>query len=68
MNKKPSRGIVGYIILLSTILLIAVLLNGMTLLSINAYYQVLLKGLVLIFAIYIDQVRQIRNARKIQSA
>ena len=28
MNKKPSRGVVGYVVLLSTILLIAVLLNG----------------------------------------
>jgi len=48
--------------------LIAVLLNGMTLLSINAYYQVLLKGLVLIFAVYIDQVRQLRNAKKVKTA
>ena len=47
--------------------LIAVLLNGMTLLSINAYYQVLLKGLVLIFAVYIDQVRQLRNAKKVKT-
>ena len=28
MNRKPSRGIVGYIVLLSTLLLIAILLNG----------------------------------------
>ena len=28
MNKKPGRGIVGYVILLSTLLLIAILLNG----------------------------------------
>lgn len=28
MNKKPSRGIVGYVVLLTTVLLIAVLLNG----------------------------------------
>ncbi len=28
MNKKPSRGVVGYIILLTTIFLIAMLLNG----------------------------------------
>ena len=28
MNKKPSRGVVGYVVLLSTILLIAILLNG----------------------------------------
>ena len=28
MNRRPSRGIVGYIILLSTLLVIAILLNG----------------------------------------
>ena len=28
MNKKPSRGIVGYVVLLTTLLLIAILLNG----------------------------------------
>ncbi len=28
MNRKPSRGIVGYVILLSTLLVIAILLNG----------------------------------------
>ena len=28
MNRKPSRGIVGYVVLLSTLLLIALLLNG----------------------------------------
>lgn len=44
--------------------LIAVLLNGMTLLSINAYYQVLFKGLVLIVAVYIDQVRQMHAPKK----
>ena len=28
MNKKPSKGIIGYVVLLSTLLLIAILLNG----------------------------------------
>jgi len=28
LNKRPSRGIVGYVVLLSTLLLIAILLNG----------------------------------------
>ena len=28
MSKRPSKGIIGYVILLSTLLLIAVLLNG----------------------------------------
>lgn len=48
------------------VVLIAVLLNGMTLLSINAYYQVLLKGLVLIVAVYIDQARQMRAPKKVR--
>ena len=45
--------------------LIAILLNGMTLLSVNPYYQMLLKGIVLIGAIYIDRVRQMREAKSI---
>ena len=28
MNRRPSRGIVGYVVLLTTLLLIAILLNG----------------------------------------
>jgi cell division protease FtsH len=28
LNRKPSRGITGYIILLATLLLVAILLNG----------------------------------------
>ena len=28
MNRKPSRGIIGYVVLLTTLLLIAILLNG----------------------------------------
>ena len=46
------------------VLVIAVLLNGMTLLSVNAYYQMLFKGLVLLIAVYIDQARQMRGPRK----
>ncbi|NLV62629.1 MAG: ABC transporter permease [Clostridiaceae bacterium] len=41
--------------------LIAVLMNGMTLLSLDAYYQIFLKGFVLLLAVYLDQVRQARN-------
>lgn len=44
--------------------LIAVLLNGMTLLSVNAYFQMLFKGLVLLIAVYIDQARQIKKPKK----
>lgn len=46
------------------VLIIAVLLNGMTLLSINAYFQTLFKGLVLLLAVYIDQARQMRKPKK----
>ena len=46
------------------VLVIAVLLNGMTLLSVNAYYQMLFKGLVLLIAVYLDQFRQIRVPKK----
>ena len=46
------------------VLVIAVLLNGMTLLSVNAYFQMLFKGLVLLIAVYIDQARQMRGPRK----
>lgn len=46
------------------VILIAVLLNGMTLLSINPYYQMLMKGAVLVGSIYIDQARQMRAEKK----
>jgi ribose transport system permease protein len=46
------------------VLVIAVLLNGMTLLSVNSYYQMLLKGLVLLIAVYIDQARQMGSFGK----
>ena len=45
------------------VVIIAVLLNGMTLLSVNAYYQTLFKGLVLLIAVYIDQARQMRKPK-----
>ena len=49
------------------VVIIAVLLNAMTLLSINAYYQMLFKGLVLLLAVYIDQARQMRKPKKKKS-
>lgn len=49
------------------VLVIAVLLNGMTLLSVNAYFQMLFKGLVLLIAVYIDQVRQMRAPKKVRA-
>ncbi len=39
------------------VLLLAVLANGMTLLSVNTYMQAVLKGIILILAIYFDSVR-----------
>ncbi len=50
------------------VLVIAVLLNGMTLLSVNPYFQMLLKGLVLLIAVYLDQVRQMRKHKKVKAA
>lgn len=48
------------------VLVIAVLLNGMTLLSVNAYFQMMFKGLVLLISVYIDQARMIRGPRKVR--
>ena len=39
------------------VLIISVLANGMTLLSVPAYFQMLIKGLVLILAVYVDSLR-----------
>ena len=39
------------------ILLLSVLVNGMTLLNVQAYWQQVIKGAVLIFAVYIDSLR-----------
>ncbi len=48
------------------VLLLAVLMNGMTLLSVDAYYQIFLKGLVLLTAVYLDQARQAKRTRKVK--
>lgn len=39
------------------ILILSVLVNGMTLLNVQAYWQQVIKGAVLIFAVYIDSLR-----------
>lgn len=39
------------------ILLLSVLVNGMTLLNVQAYWQQVIKGVVLIFAIFVDSLR-----------
>lgn len=39
------------------ILVLAVLVNGMTLLNVQSYWQQVVKGLVLIFAVFIDSMR-----------
>ena len=43
------------------ILILAVLVNGMTLLNVQAYWQQVVKGLVLIFAVFIDSLRNARS-------
>lgn len=40
--------------------LLAVIANGMSLLSISSYYQMLIKGLILIVAVFIDRLRESR--------
>jgi ribose transport system permease protein len=39
-------------------LIITVISNGLTLLSVQSYYQMLAKGLILIIAVYVDSVRK----------
>ena len=39
------------------VLILAVLSNGMVLLSVQSYYQMLVKGLVILLAVYVDSVR-----------
>ena len=39
------------------ILLLSVLVNGMTLLNVQAYWQQVIKGMVLIFAVFVDSLR-----------
>ncbi|MBU9735400.1 ABC transporter permease [Diplocloster agilis] len=43
------------------ILVLAVLVNGMTLLNVQAYWQQVVKGLVLIFAVFIDALRSSKS-------
>ncbi|MFR8404392.1 MAG: ribose ABC transporter permease, partial [Monoglobus pectinilyticus] len=40
------------------VLIIGVLNNGMNLLQIPFYYQLLLKGVVIVFAVYLDTMKK----------
>jgi ribose transport system permease protein len=42
------------------VVLLAVIANGMSLLSISSYYQMLFKGVILIFAVFMDSVKNSR--------
>ena len=42
---------------LAGILILAVLVNGMTLLNVQAYWQKVIKGIVLILAVFLDQLK-----------
>ena len=37
--------------------ILSTLVNGMTLLNVNSYWQQIIQGLVLVFALFIDAVR-----------
>lgn len=54
---KPFGALLGAI-------LIGLLTNGMTLLNVNSYYQQMIKGLVLVFAVALDVI-QIRRQSKV---
>lgn len=46
------------------VLILGTLNNGLTILSISAFWQEIIQGAVLIFAISFDQIREIRRARR----
>jgi ribose transport system permease protein len=46
-------------------LILAIITNGLTLLSVQSYYQMLAKGLILIIAVYVDTMRKSMNSRKV---
>jgi ribose transport system permease protein len=43
------------------VVLLSVIANGMSLLSIGSYYQMLIKGLILIIAVFLDVLRETRQ-------
>lgn len=46
------------------VLIIGVLNNGMNLLKIDTYWQYVVKGAVILAAVYIDYIKRVRNAKK----
>lgn len=42
--------------------ILSTLVNGMTLLNVNSYWQQIIQGLVLVFAVFIDAVRSSKRA------
>ena len=48
------------------VLILGVLNNGMTILSISAFWQEIMQGAVLIFAVSFDQIRTLRRARRLK--
>jgi ribose transport system permease protein len=48
------------------VLILGVLNNGMTILSISAFWQEIMQGAVLIFAVSFDQIRELSRRRKLR--
>jgi ribose transport system permease protein len=47
-------------------LILTIITNGLTLLSVQSYYQLLAKGTILIIAVYIDTMRKSMKSRKVK--
>ncbi len=49
-------------------LIIGVINNGLNLLGVNSYWQDVVKGIIIIFAVYLDIARRLREQKKIKKA
>lgn len=49
-------------------LIIGVINNGLNLLGVNSYWQDVVKGIIILFAVYLDIARRLREQKKIKKA